>query len=126
MYFYQSRSYFYVAVWNTIFGYFTSIFVYKLIINFSNIILVSVIANIISISMSFLMYKIIVFKTSGNWFKEYLKCYIVYGASALISILVLWIYFEHFQMNIWVAQALTLLTTLIISYLGHKKFTFKN
>jgi hypothetical protein len=29
--------------------------------------------------------------TMGNWMKEHLRCYVVYGASALISIAGLWL-----------------------------------
>jgi putative flippase GtrA len=28
--------------------------------------------------------------------------------------------------NIWTSQALTIVITVLISYIGHKQFTFKN
>lgn len=124
MYFNQSRRYLFVGIWNTLFGYLIGILVYKSIINISNIILVGLVANFISISASFLMYKIVVFKTSGNWIKEYLKSYIVYGITALISIFILWFFVEYLKINIYISQAGALIGTITFSYYGHKKFTF--
>lgn len=113
-----------IGIWNTVFGYLVGIFVYKTIIENSNIFLVGIVSNIFSISMSFITYKLIVFRTSGNWLIEYMKCYLVYGVSALISIFLLWALVDKCQYNIWIAQCLVVIITMVISYLGHKKFTF--
>lgn len=118
--------YLYVGIWNTIFGYAIGIVVYKAIIQVSNIVFVGILSNIISISMSFLAYKIIVFRTPGNWLREYMKCYVVYGIMAIFSIFLLWILVDNFQLNIWMAQGLVILATIVISYIGHKKFTFNS
>ena len=118
--------YLYVGAWNTIFGYIAGIFVYKSIIQISSIIAVGVLSNILSISMSFLTYKLIVFKTPGNWLKEYMKCFMVYGLTALLSIFLLWIFMDNFQLNIWLSQGLVIVTSVVISYIGHKKFTFNS
>jgi putative flippase GtrA len=125
-YFIQKHfTYIYVGIWNTIFGFLTGIVVYKFTIQSTNIIFVGVISNIVSISMSFLTYKFIVFKTTSNWVREYLKCYIVYGVMALLSIFLLWVFVSHYGLNIWLAQGLIVVVTSTTSYLSHKKFTFK-
>lgn len=118
--------YLYVGTWNTIFGYVTGVLTYKLINDISNVIIVGIVSNIISISMSFLTYKIFVFRTSGNWLREYLKCYLVYGIMALLSIFMLWIFLDLLQINIWLSQGLIILATTAISYTSHKKFTFNS
>lgn len=113
------------GIWNAIFGYFMGVLSYKFLINFYNIIWVGVIANIASISMSFLTYKIIVFRTRSNWMREYLRCYIVYGFSAIFGILLLWIMIDQIGLDIWYAQGLIIILNVIISYFGHKFFTFR-
>lgn len=118
--------YLYVGTWNTIFGYVTGVLTYKLINDISNVIIVGIVSNIISISMSFLTYKIFVFRTSGNWLREYLKCYLVYGIMALLSIFMLWLFLDLLQINIWISQGLIILATTVISYTSHKKFTFNS
>lgn len=118
--------YLYVGTWNTIFGYVTGVLTYKLINDITNVIIVGIVSNIISISMSFLTYKIYVFRTSGNWLREYLKCYLVYGIMALLSIFMLWLFLDLLQINIWISQGLIILATTVISYTSHKKFTFNS
>ena len=75
--------------------------------------------------MSFFTYKIFVFQTVGNWLQEYLRSYVVYGAMAIFSIFSLDILINYLKFNIWTAQALTIILGVIISYLGHRNFTFK-
>ena len=61
----------------------------------------------------------------GNWIKEYLKCYVVYGFSAIFGILMLWIFIEYLYINIFISQACVLVASVIISYIGHSKFTYR-
>jgi len=75
--------------------------------------------------MSFTTNKIFVFKSPGNWIREYLKCYIIYGLSAIFGIFILWIFVDYFHININISQAFVLITSVIISSVGHSKFTYK-
>jgi putative flippase GtrA len=49
----------------------------------------AVLSNFIAISVAFLGYKWFVFKTHGNYLHEWLRCFVVYGAAALPSLLLL-------------------------------------
>jgi hypothetical protein len=75
--------------------------------------------------MSFIVYKIFVFRTDGNWLNEYLRCYVIYGSTSVISIFVLWVTVSKMSLNIYMAQAIAILCSVIFSYLGHKKYTFR-
>jgi putative flippase GtrA len=111
---------------NTLFGYFTGITIYFLLFDLLGIIIIGIITNIISISFSFVVFKLFVFKTKNtNWIKEYFRGYIVYGIKAIISILMLWACIDILELNIFISQAIAILTTTIITYKGHKNFTFK-
>lgn len=111
--------------WNTVFGYATSVGLYALLADKLHIAVIAAIANIFAITMSFLTYKLFVFKTSGNWLLEYCRSYIVYGGMAIFGIVLIWIFVDIWKWQIWYAQALVILITVGASYLGHKFFTFK-
>jgi len=124
----SSKKFKYLVVggWNTVFGYFVTIALFYLLRENFNIVQIGILSNILGISMSFSTYKIFVFKTKGNWLKEYIKSYLVYGISAIISIFLLWVLIELLELNIWIAQALSMITTVILSYIGHKNITFND
>ncbi|MBU3625036.1 GtrA family protein [Polynucleobacter sp. JS-Safj-400b-B2] len=111
--------------WNTVFGYGISVGLYALLADMLHITVIAAIANIFAITMSFLTYKLFVFKTSGNWLLEYGRSYIVYGGMAIFGIILIWIFVDILGWQIWYAQALVILITVGASYLGHKFFTFK-
>jgi len=110
---------------NTLFGYLLTVFLFYLLVNKIEIIIILVISNILSISFSFLTYKLFVFKTLGNWVKEYARCYLVYGGISVVGISLTWLFLDIFHINIWIAQAISILIVIIFSYHGHKKFTFR-
>jgi putative flippase GtrA len=109
---------------NTGFGYISSILIYYTFCFFIHIIILGVIGTIINITFSFCTYKLLVFCTKGNWIKEYLRCYVVYGLSSIISILIMWILVDGLKFQFWFAQGLVLSVLVIISYIGHSRFTF--
>jgi len=113
-----------VGAWNTLFGYGFGITAYILLNQRLHIIYIAILANIIAITMSFVTYKLLVFKTRGSWLKEYLRIYLVYGFTAFISIILLWILVDFFYLNIWVSQGLVGLIIFLLSFLLNKRFTF--
>jgi putative flippase GtrA len=117
-------SYLLTGLWNTVFGYTFSLVLYNSLHSFMHILLISLIANVICISMSFITYKIFVFKTKENWLREYIRCYIIYGIISLVSVVILWISVDFFKTPFWIAQGLLIPIMILFSYIGHKKFTF--
>ena len=113
------------GAWNTFFGYFTSLLIYDSFHGFLHILLIGLMANILNISMSFLTYKFFVFRAKNHWLKEYLRSYIIYGGVALISLFILWFAVDYLKMPFWIAQALVMSLGVLISYIGHDRFTFK-
>jgi len=109
---------------NTLAGYLIGVGLYKAMDSNLDIIWIGVISNILSITVSFLTYKTLVFRTKGMWLLEYMKSYIVYGGIALIGIFFLWFFVEKMKISIWIAQGLVIGVTVIFSYIGHSQFTF--
>jgi putative flippase GtrA len=114
-----------VGGFNTIIGYFVGVSIYLLLQNRLHILFIIAIANIISISISFITFKAFVFKTRGGWLNEYLKIYLVYGSTILLSGLFFWLFVDYLSINIWLAQGVTVAITAYLSYIGNKKYTFK-
>ncbi len=87
----------------------------------------------IAISVAFLGYKWFVFRTHGNYLKEWLRCFAVYGVGFPISILIVlpaatecFLSFhvtKPYAANL--AGIVNSLTIACYSYFAHKKFSFK-
>jgi putative flippase GtrA len=92
----------------------------------------SLLGNIIAITVSFLGYKWFVFRTHGNYLREWLRCLSVYGTSMLFSLIMLpplTLLLRHrfgpTQTASNVAAAILVVVTVIASYFGHKHFSFR-
>ena len=112
------------AGWNTLFGYGLGVSLYKLLYPGLSIFWIAVLANLISISMSFLSYKLFVFRTKGNWIREYLRSYVAYGGTAILNIFLFWFFIDALNVNIWLTQLFSIAITAVSSYFFHKYFTF--
>jgi putative flippase GtrA len=80
---------------------------------------------VIGVTQNFFAFKLMVFRTKGNWLREYARMYVTYGATFVVqSVLIL-------ALSTWLGWSLfwssipTLLLVMIMSYFGHKYFTFR-
>ncbi len=83
------------------------------------------IANIICITMAYLGYKFLVFRTRGNYRQEYLRTYAVYAVPTALGFGLYALMVNVGHLNPYAAQALIMMITIVISYLGHKHVTFR-
>jgi putative flippase GtrA len=111
--------------WNTLFGYLVGLSIYYGLDGMVGVVAVGIMANIVAITMAFVTYKLFVFQTKGNWLSEYLRAYLVYGATAVVGIGLLWILVDGLGVRFWIAQGLVIVITVVVSYLSHSRFTFK-
>jgi len=130
----QFSRYIMVGIWNTIFGYGTYAgFTALLTPHMSHAyIAASLVANFLAITMAFLAYKWLVFKTKGNYLSEWARCVAVYGGSSVIGTLLLPLLvfaLRHLtrldSSAPYVAGAAIMVLNLVISFLGHKNFSFR-
>jgi putative flippase GtrA len=130
----QAIRYLLVGGFNTAFGY--SLFVSlnylfrRLGVYGSEI--ASLLANIISMTAAFLAYKWFVFRTHGNYLREWLRCLSVYGGSMIFTLALLppvtllllhWTPRRQLASNL--AAAILAVITVTASYFGHKHFSFR-
>jgi putative flippase GtrA len=111
---------------NTVFGYCSGVFLYEILSSVLNIVFIAILINIVNISASFLTYKLFVFKSQSPWWKEYLRSYLVYGGSAMVGVALIWLLVDVWHIPFWIAQAIVILLTVTLSYLGHSKYTYTN
>ena len=114
-----------VGGFNTLVGYGLGVGLYLALSPMLHILVIGVIGSILAITVSFTTYKCIVFRTRGHWLLEYLRSYVVYGGSAVIGILLLWLLVDGLKRPIWYAQGIAILLTVIFSYVGHTRYTFR-
>lgn len=131
----QFARYLAVGVWNTAFGYATFVlFAWLLSLRWPRYGYIpgGVISSVLSISVAFFAYKKFVFKTKGNYLREWLKCMAVYGSGIALGAVILpcVVFLVRHLTAIdkyapYVAAALMTGFNTIYNFLGHKNFSFR-
>jgi putative flippase GtrA len=130
----QMTRYLLVGAFNTLFGY--SLFA---VLNYGlqdlgsySYMLASLLSNLIAITVAFLGYKWFVFKTKGNYLKEWIRCMGVYGGGMLLTLAGLPVLvpllrramLHRPQAAPYVAAAIMAVVVVIVSFFGHKYISF--
>lgn len=118
-------NYLLVGGWNTVFGYLAFLALYYLLSARMHYMILLVISGILSITNAYVGYKVFVFRTKGNYLKEYLRFYIVYGGAMALNFVLLPVAVEIFRLSPPIAQGGLTFINVIFSYFGHKNFSFK-
>ncbi|MBT4161168.1 MAG: GtrA family protein [Gammaproteobacteria bacterium] len=112
--------------YNTVFGFLAFAGLYLLLEPQLHYLVIAAIAQILAITNAFLVYRYFVFKSEGNLIHEYLKIYVVYGVTFVLSIVMLALLVELLGMHPIVAQFFIIVVTVIVSYFGNSRFTFNS
>jgi len=134
----QLLRYLIVGAWNTLFGYSCFFLLVQLFLHFLpaqpalSASVALVFATFINITVSFLGYKWFVFRTQGNYLREYRRSLLVYlpsitfSAIAIAPLTGLLRLVPHLKSEApYVAGAMLAGFNLIASFLGHKHISFK-
>ncbi len=94
--------------------------------------LASITSKPIAITVAFLGYKHFVFRTKGNYVKEWLRCFAVYGVSTPVELIILPVATKLFLLSAfthlyapYLAGFVNAVVIATYSYFAHKKFSFK-
>ena len=132
--FWQVARYLLVGAFNTGFGYSLFVALNYLFRRFGiyGSEMASLFGNLIAITVAFLGYKWFVFRTRGNYLREWMRCISVYGVSIAFSLvmlppltLLLRRWFGPTQTSSNLAAAMLTVVTVAASYFGHKHFSFR-
>ena len=110
-----------VGVLNTLVGY-GVFFIASMYINY---LLALIIAHIVGVTHSFFWNKYWVFRSSKNKIREFLKFYSVYGIMLLINIAMLYYFVSILTISPQISQLILLPFLTILTYTGHKYWSFK-
>ena len=114
-----------VGAWNALFAYFSAVAIYSVLNSYVGLFAISVISNIVAISMSFSTNKVFVFRVKVNWMKEYLRSYVIYGGNFIIGIIGLWYLSGVVGIPVYISQGFLVMLGVVIAFFGHQKFTFR-
>ena|ERR1022692_92485 len=136
----QLVRYLLVGAWNTLFGYGCFFFFAHLFLHLFQSMpslaasVASVLSMAINITVSFLGYKLAVFRTKGKFLREYARSFLVYIPSLIlnaITIAPLTTLLERVQPShaheaAYIAGAILAFITVVISFFGHKHISFRD
>ena len=120
----------FVGVWNTVF----SMVVLWLLDHFIHYDMSSwiqkegilIVAWVIGVTQNFLTFKLLVFRTKGDWLREYGRMYVTYLATFVVQSVCVQALSAWFTISVFWASLPTLVIVTIMSYFGHKYFTFRD
>jgi len=113
-----------VGAVNTLFGYL--LFVVLLLLLGHRLYLVALVcAYVLSVLVAFVLYRHLVFKVRGHVLADLWRFVTVYLASFAINLVVLPLLVELAHLPVLVAQAMIVLLTSMMSWVGHKHYSFR-
>lgn len=110
-----------VGVFNTIIGY----LLFLLFLNWFNYFISLVISYIITIMHSYFWNRLWTFKSNGRRLMEFLRFISVYVAVFGANAITLFLFINLFNFEPWIGQLFSLSIITIISFTGHKYWSFR-
>ena len=113
-----------VGGYNTAFSIILYYLLYNLISGYMGYLSVLVLTHILSVLNSYLALKWFVFRTEGHYIREFLRCNITYLVFLILNFSLLYISVDLLEIAPVVAQTVIVIVMAILSYIGHKYFSF--
>jgi putative flippase GtrA len=124
--------FFFIGVWNTIFGYLAYIgldylFTFVFQKRYLAYMTAAVLSNIIATISAFIFHKYITFKSTVRGkavIVEFFKFYSIYSVTSILGLALLPFFVEILKIDPKISGALLIPIVAIISYFGHSRFSF--
>lgn len=113
-----------VGAYNTIVGYAIFLLLHMVFLENFHYLFILIISYVFSVSHAYFTQRILVFKSRNAIFNEYWRFFIVNLSGLMVNALILSLLIE-FGLIVEISQAIAILLTTILSYLGHKNFSFR-
>ncbi len=84
-----------------------------------------ILAWLISSVCSFVLQKLYVFKTQGNWLGEYMRCIATWSLGYAINAVTLELVVKYLQLQPMIGQIFAIAVTTVVTYVLFKHFAFK-
>ena len=112
------------GVWNTLFGYGVFVLLAAWLAPRVHYLLIGAAASVLAITNAYIAHKVFVFRTKGNYLREYARYYVIYGATAAGGLALLALFVDGLGLNLYLAQACVLGLQVAASFVGHRRFSF--
>ena len=114
-----------VGVWNTLFGYCVWALLQYPLHDYINYLVIIVLSYPISIANAYVCYRYIVFRSHGRVWREVPRFSTVYLLTMAANLVVLPFLLRILPFNVYVVQALFTMAVVVVSYVGHRFFSFR-
>lgn len=121
----EPMSYLVVGAWNTLFGYAVFALLYYLLGAHLHVDVVLVLSYVLSIANAYVGYRYVVFRSTGSMSRELPRFSAVYAVTLAANLVVLPLALRWLPWNVYVVQGLFTIVLVVLSYLGHKYFSFR-
>lgn len=114
-----------IGAFNTIFGYLVFLALYRALGADIHYLIISAAAHALSVIVAFAGQRTLVFRSAKPWPGEFIRYNISLLFSFLSGLLSLYVLVEFADLKPTVGQAITVVFTVMISYLAHRYYSFK-
>jgi putative flippase GtrA len=83
------------------------------------------VAWVVAVTHNFFTFKLLVFRTRGAWLREYVRMYGVYAVTFIVQSVMVQALSAWTGWSLFWANLPTIAVVTVMSYLGHKHFTFR-
>lgn len=84
-----------------------------------------IISYAVAIVIAFVLYRRFVFKVTGHVVRDFLRFVSVYAVAIGLNAVLLPLFVEVLHLHPLIAQAITLVITTLLSFFGHREFSFR-
>jgi putative flippase GtrA len=116
--------FFWAGLLNTAVGYGVGVGLYLLLTRWLATPVIGVLASLLTINVTFTTQRVFVFRSRAPWWPEYFRSYVVFGGTAATTILLQWLLVDSVGISIWWSQGIMIPVGVLITYIGHARFTF--
>jgi putative flippase GtrA len=113
-----------IGIYNTAFGYAAFAGLHQALPRL-NYMFVLIVSREISVVSAFVAYRLFVFKVKGAVVHDFMRFWLVYSGAMVANLIALPFFVEIVGLNVLLAQAITMILTVISSWVGHNHFSFK-
>ena len=115
-----------VGIVNTIFGYSLGILLYLWLVDNIDAYFISTASGVISIGFSVMLQRKFVFLSKGSLQGDLFRGFVTYGGLVLFAALIFKLLVDLAKVDVFLAQAITLGQSWVLSYFLLSRFTFPN
>lgn len=113
-----------VGAWNTLFGYAVFALIYFMLQAYLHVDAILVLSYVLATANAYIGYRYIVFRSTGSMKRELPRFLAVYAVILAANLVVLPLALHLLTWNAYVVQGLFTAIIVLLSYLGHKHFSF--